>query len=205
MPPHRCPGVSGQKTTGFASVPLTCSVPSTRISAAEPFVAVPVKIFTMLPSPTVSVTPAFTVSVPVTCMREFGGHTVFAAMVPVTVVKAGAASKVIARLATKEFTLAAMSIVPATIAAGICTEPQPRRSGVVVCGKPPNFTTPLSHTLSSAPSRSITANGTGTPTGHAEGAATFSVFPMKADGASGTLRNGVYVGIPSSVPPRVES
>ena len=90
--------VSGIKATGFPSTPLICMVPLTIISAAEAFVAVPVYTFTIAPCSTVRVAPAFTVKAPVTWIREFAGHVVFAAIVPLTVVKTGAASIVIAGL-----------------------------------------------------------------------------------------------------------
>ena len=140
----------------------------------------------MEPAPTVSVAPALTVSPPVTWMREFAGHVVVP-IVPLTVVKTGAASNVTAGFETRPLTAAPTFTVPAAVAAGTCTEPQPRRICTFVEGKPDMATSPFSRTVSFAPSTSFTASGIGNPTGHAAGASALKVLPANADGASCTV------------------
>ena len=148
-----------------------------------------------------SVTPALTVSVPVTLMREFAGHAVFAEIAPETLVKTGAASMLIVRGETVAlFRLAPSASRPAVACAGATTEPQPRRMRTVAEGIPPNVTSPFRRTVSFAPFTSFAAIGMGKFAGHAAGAITFSVCPAKADGASATVLYGVCGGMPSSEP-----
>ena len=149
-----------------------------------------------------SVTPGLTVSPPVTWMRECAGQVVFDAIVPLTAVKTGAASKLIAGFAVRPFSTAFTFTVPAAVAAGAFTEPHPRRICTLVDGNPLIATMPLRRTVSFEPSTSLNAIGTDIPTGKAEGAITLNVLPTKADGASCTVLYGVCDGIPSSLPPR---
>src|SRR5438876_801312 len=97
----------------------------------------------MVPAPTVRVTPALIVSVPVTLMREFAGHVVFAAIAPVTSVKTGAASMLFVGFAVTTPTAPPPATAPAVVFAAATTEPQPRRICAVVPGKPENVTRPL--------------------------------------------------------------
>src|SRR4051812_32887447 len=108
-------------------------------------------------------------------MREFAGHVVFDEIVPLTVVNAGAASIAIVGFAVRPFTLAATFRVLEPVAAGACTDPQPRRICRVVCANPPNVTTPLRRTGSFEELRNNATSGIGKPAGHAAGAITFNV------------------------------
>src|SRR6266511_1740333 len=108
-------------------------------------------------------------------MREFADQVVFEEIVPLAVEKDGEASIEIDGLCERPLTIAPTSSVPAAVAGGATTEPQPRRNCSVVCGKPAKPTTPFNRTVSLEPLRIIAAMGIGKPAGHEAGAATFNV------------------------------